>query len=263
MKHYHLNKSHLNQDRLNQDSLVKYHCAKIFSYELRRLLANRFTLGLALITAFYSYWIMNQEIILGVANTAPWSPWSFGVYMARVMPLLLTALLFFISFHTSGQARAVGTLTSAAAIPPARFRLIRMGAILTAFLLLTVIPVGYGWGFYAAVFRYTGFTALAAPLCFVLLPSASLVMGAGMLCGRHCPALLYVLMALVLAAGIITLPQWLDLFGAEYLASRPAELKMLDPAFQMTGGQVIGRGVMIAAGVGMMMWKTIPKRMVP
>ena len=71
---------------------------KIYYYELRRLLVNKFFLCLLLITAFYSYQTMSGEIILGIADTAPFSGWSYGVYLAKVLPLLLVSLLFFISF---------------------------------------------------------------------------------------------------------------------------------------------------------------------
>ena len=74
---------------------------KIFYYELRRLLGNRFTVGLLLVALLYGYWTMRGEILLGIANTAPFSPWSFGAYLAEMMPLLLVALLCFLSILTS------------------------------------------------------------------------------------------------------------------------------------------------------------------
>ncbi|MDE7243516.1 MAG: hypothetical protein K2O18_06010 [Oscillospiraceae bacterium] len=72
--------------------------AKIFRYELKRLLFNKFTAGLLVVIGFYSHWLMNGEVIAGIANTAPFSPWSFGYYLAKILPLLMLALLFFISF---------------------------------------------------------------------------------------------------------------------------------------------------------------------
>ena len=41
---------------------------KIFYYELRRLLGNRFTVGLLLVALLYGYWTMRGEILLGIAN---------------------------------------------------------------------------------------------------------------------------------------------------------------------------------------------------
>ena len=79
---------------------------KIFGYELRRLLGNKFSAGLAVLTLAYSYWVMNEEVILGIANTAPFSPWSFGVYLGRVMPVLAAALLCSSSPSTTPPRRS-------------------------------------------------------------------------------------------------------------------------------------------------------------
>ncbi|NLJ86477.1 MAG: hypothetical protein GX322_08550, partial [Firmicutes bacterium] len=46
---------------------------KLFGYELRRLLFNKFFIGLLVITGLYSYQILSGDIIVGVANTAPFS----------------------------------------------------------------------------------------------------------------------------------------------------------------------------------------------
>ena len=190
MKHYHLNKSHLNQDRLNQDSLVKYHCAKIFSYELRRLLANRFTPGPGPDHRLLQLLDHEPGNHPGRRQHRPLVPWSFGVYMARVMPLLLTALLFFISLpHPPDRPRAVGTLTQRRRHPAGPVPADPHGRHPDGLPAADRHPGGIWMGILCGSLPATPvFTALAAPLCFVLLPSASLVMGAGMLCGRHCPA---------------------------------------------------------------------------
>lgn len=59
---------------------------KIFRYELRRLLLNKLFGGILATTLFYGGLTLNQTTILGVANTAPFSPWSFGHYLAQMRP---------------------------------------------------------------------------------------------------------------------------------------------------------------------------------
>ncbi len=39
--------------------------SKVFGYELRRLLFNKFFFGLLAVTMFYSYLVMDSEIVLG------------------------------------------------------------------------------------------------------------------------------------------------------------------------------------------------------
>ena len=78
---------------------------KIFRYECRRLLWNKFFIGLAVVLLLYGAFVLHAVTILGVAHTAPFSPWSFGDYLSRMMPLLWIGMLFFLTFYTSPQAR--------------------------------------------------------------------------------------------------------------------------------------------------------------
>ena len=77
---------------------------KIFRYECRRLLWNKFFFGLMAVLLFYGWLTLNTATILGMAHTAPFSPWSFGDFLSRILPLLWIGTLFFLTFFTSGKA---------------------------------------------------------------------------------------------------------------------------------------------------------------
>ena len=59
---------------------------KIFQYEYRRLLLNKFFAGLVLVLLAYGATVLESATILGVSHTAPFSPWSFGDYLSRMCP---------------------------------------------------------------------------------------------------------------------------------------------------------------------------------
>ena len=61
---------------------------KIFKYELKRLLVNKVFAVLLVITAFYSWQVLDREIVMGVAYTAPFSQWSYGAFLGNILPLL-------------------------------------------------------------------------------------------------------------------------------------------------------------------------------
>ena len=222
---------------------------KIFYYECRRLLGNKFTVGLLAIIGVYSYLVMQEEVVFGISHTAPFSPWSFGVYLARLQPLLLVSLLFFVSFLSSKQAQAIKPLLEAACLKPVHYRLIRCGAIAAAFLLLSLVPVAYALYFYGRVFHFTAFHTLLAPLVFVLLPTFLLVLGLGLSGGQIHPMLVFALMPLILLVSILPLPGWLDFYGSSFLTAYPAALEGLDPPFQIATGQLIIKGLGIIAGI--------------
>lgn len=62
--------------------------SKIYCYECRRLLWNKFFGGLIVVLLCYGALVLRGVTILGVSHTAPFSPWSFGDYLSRMLPLL-------------------------------------------------------------------------------------------------------------------------------------------------------------------------------
>ena len=97
--------------------------SKIFRYECRRLLWNKFFIGLAVVLLLYGALVLHAVTILGVSHTAPFSPWSFGDYLSRMLPLLWIGMLFFLTFYTSPKARRAAVLTDAAPMPSEAVRL--------------------------------------------------------------------------------------------------------------------------------------------
>ena len=125
---------------------------KIFWYECRRLLCNKFFVGLTLVLLFYGWQVLSRVTVLGVSHTAPFSPWSFGDYLSRMLPLLWIGALFFLTFFTSGKARRAAVLTDATPVLPRNYALARCGAALvgTGILSLACLveaAVFYGWYF--------------------------------------------------------------------------------------------------------------------
>ena len=85
-----------------------------------------FFLGIALALLFYGWQVLGGVTILGVSHTAPFSPWSFGDYLSRMLPLLWIGALFFLTFFTSDKARRAAVLTNATQMPPNRYALARV-----------------------------------------------------------------------------------------------------------------------------------------
>lgn len=216
--------------------------SKILRYELRRILCNRIFAGLLVVTLCFGWGVLTGEVIWGIGDTAPFSPWSFGFYLSQVLPMILLSELFFLSFFTSAQERRVRALTAATPVKPFQYRLLRCAAVLAATLLLTLAMVAMGLWFYHSVFRINAFGGLAAPALFALAPPILLVLGLGLAVGRLHPAAVYLLMAAVLIAGLLP-------FAARFFSQTPRLLGTLDPAFTIPGKALAGRGVLLLGGV--------------
>lgn len=207
---------------------------KLFKYELRRLLINKFFLGLLVIAALYSKHLLETVVILGVSNTAPFSGWSYGMFLAKILPILLIALLFFVSFLYSKQEQGMSILRNATPINLRVLILLRCSAMIIGFFLIAVIPIGFSLWFYANNFHFTNFSSFILPILITLLPSMLFILGLGIIAGRLHPALLYVLMLFMLLFDYLPMPYIIDLFGSNFFQSFPLTLPLGadgEPAF--------------------------------
>lgn len=218
----------------------------IFRYELRRLLWNKIFFGILAVTAGWSWALLTGEVLLGTANTAPFSPWSFGSYLSRLLPLLCAGELFFLSFFTSGQERRTRVLTQAAPVDPRAYAAVRCAAVLTGTLLLWLAAVGAYALFCAVLFGWKDFLSLLPTALLVLAPPALFCAGAGWRLGRT--GLVCGLMAAVVLLTLLPLP---DAFGfalSGFFASYPKTLGVLDPPLCVPNGILLNRAVWTVLG---------------
>ncbi len=235
---------------------------KIFLYELRRILTNKFFVGLFIVTCIYSWQTLSGDIITGVANTAPFSAWSYGLYLGKTAPLLVITLLFFVTFLYSRKEKQVQSITSTTSFSPARYCLLRCAAMAVGYLLLSVAVIGISFFFYDWVFQFSDFGNLLLPILLILLPTFVFFLGLGMAAGRIFPPILYGIMLLVLIFGQIALPPVADLFGIQFYQSYPLTLPLGadgEPAFSVPASFWIGKILYLAAG-GLLMFAALFKK---
>lgn len=232
---------------------------KIFKYELRRLILNKFFIGLLIINLAYAQLILTGYIIAGVAYTAPFSPWSFGAYLARVMPISILTVLFLLTFYYSKKEKQTEVLTTATPVDLVHYTLVRSGAVAISFLIICILILGLSLYFYVSLFDYWNFASFILPTGLVLLPCFAFAMGIGNLAGRIHPGLIYALMLVTLVVGFGGITGNFDFFGYGYFSSYPISLPVgLDgePAFTVSIGFIIARMIYLSLGVILMIINT-------
>ena len=222
---------------------------KIYGYECRRLLWNKFFVGLALVLLCYGALVLRDVTILGTAHTAPFSPWSFGDYLSRMLPLLWIGMLFFLTVYTSPKARRAAVLTDAAPMPPGRCALVRCAAALTGTALLALFCIAEAAVFYGRTFGWYHWGSLALPALVTLLPPLVFALGSGALLGRLRPWLIYVWMLVPMACQTLPLPDVLGLWNGRFFSQYPLSLEILDPAFAVPAAMLLVQCALLAAGV--------------
>lgn len=227
---------------------------KIFRCELRRLLLNKLFIGILVISMVYGWLTLTTATILGTANTAPFSPWSFGEYLSRLLPMICLGELFFLSFFTSRQEQRVAAITQATPVHRRKYAAVRCGAVLVGTAVLALFIVGLCWGFYIHLFHFAGFAEFLAPLLLTLFPAAVFCLGLGWALGRVHPALVYVLMAAVFLLSWAPLPQALGFSLGSFFTDYPRTLGVLDPSFSVPASVLCGRAAYLFAGGAAFLW---------
>ena len=222
---------------------------KIFQYECKRLLWNKFFFGLLLVILFYGWQVLNSVTILGVSHTAPFSAWSFGDYLSRMLPLLWIGALFFLTFFTSGKARRVAVLTDATPVAPGRYALTRCAAALVGTGLLALACLAEAAVFYGRYFGWYGWGTLLLPALVTLVPSLVFALGSGWLLGLLRPWLLYAWMPVPFLLSVLPLPEFLGLLNGSIFLDRPLSFDILDPAFSLPIGTIAMQCVLFLVGI--------------
>lgn len=225
---------------------------KIYRYECRRLLWNQFFAGLTVVLLLYGALVLRGVTILGVSHTAPFSPWSFGDYLSRMLPLLWLGALTLLSFFTSPKARRAEVLTAAASMSPRRYALARCLAALTGTALLALLCLGQAALFYGWYFGWYGWGSLAFPTLVTLVPPLVFAMGSGWLLGKLRPWLLYAWMPAPFVCGLLPLPEAMGLWNGSFFTRYPLTLAGLDPAFSVPVSVLLVQCGLLAAGIGLL-----------
>lgn len=225
---------------------------KIYRYECRRLLWNQFFAGLTVVLLLYGALVLRGVTILGVSHTAPFSPWSFGDYLSRMLPLLWLGALTLLSFFTSPKARRAEVLTAAASMSPRRYALARCLAALTGTALLALLCLGQAALFYGWYFGWYGWGSLAFPTLVTLVPPLVFAMGSGWLLGKLRPWLLYTWMPAPFVCGLLPLPEAMGLWNGSFFIRYPLTLERLDPAFSAPVSVLLVQCGLLAAGIGLL-----------
>lgn len=229
---------------------------KIFLYECKRLILNKFFFGILFVLLFYGWQVLSNATILGVSHTAPFSAWSFGDYLSRMLPLLWIGALFFLTFFTSSKARRAAVLTDATQTSPRWYALARCGAALTGTVLLTLACLVESVVFYGRYFGWYAWGELLVPALVTLIPALVFALGSGWLLGRIRPWLIYVWMAVPFACMALPLPKTLSLWNGSFFTNYPLTLGILDPAFSLPVSVVLAQCGLLLCGIALLVYRS-------
>jgi len=208
--------------------------AKIFKYELKRLLLSKLFIALIFVNALFAWYVLNADTIIGVAFTAPFSVWSFGAYLAGVMPMFIMTTMFMLSFYFSNKEEQVAVLTSATPVDALKYMLVRGAVVVLCFLLLCLIAIAMSVYFYITYFDYWNFAVFIVPAIVTVIPGFVFLLGVGYWLARVRSWLLYMFIPVSFILSFAALPGAFDFFGGGFYRHFPLTLPVEvngEPAF--------------------------------
>ncbi len=223
--------------------------SKIIIYELRRLLWNKVFFGILVICLGFGFSLLQGEIIMGVSNTAPFSPWSFGSYLSQLIPVICLGELFFLTFFFSDKKRKVNSIIQTTPISPWHYALIRCGTVLAGTLLLAICAIILYLVSYSVLFGKFNYGALVFPAFLALFPVMLFCLGVGYKLGNIHSVFLYLLMFVVFVLSAMPIQPILDFSMGSFFKTQPLQLGILDPAFTVTYPLLCGRVMYTMVGV--------------
>lgn len=223
---------------------------KIFYYELKRMLRNKLFFGMLVVNGLFAWFTLSFDIIMGTACTAPFSVWSYCVYLGRTLPLVMITVLLLLANYYSRKQKQVEVLTSATPISSFCQIMIRTLAAGICSLLIALVVIVLALLFYVSFFRFHDFAAYILPSVLLPLPCFVFFASLGQLLGSIHRSLVYVLILLVFAIRIM--PGAFDFFGAGYFSTVPLTLPVGvdgEPAFQISVAFVAARVLYLVLGI--------------
>ncbi|MCR5727249.1 MAG: hypothetical protein K6G24_07270 [Lachnospiraceae bacterium] len=233
---------------------------RIYGYECRRLILNKFFIGISVLILVYGWQVIKNITILGVSFTAPFSAWSFGDYLSHMGVFLWIGILFLIGFYHTKAEKRRAVIFETAPVKPYVHELIRVGAILTVTVLLVIIICLPAVVFYGSVFDLYPEGMILCVTLFTLFPIAVFAIGSGKLLAHVGTPVLYIWMSVPFILKMIPLPESFGLLNGSFFTERPLSIEELDPEFSLTVGVIMVQSIVFILGVLMIFFKNKRKR---
>lgn len=192
----------------------------LLKYELYRLILTKKYFYMALLLTIWTIDILMRLVIDGFSSTAPFSEWSYTLFITLFAPILLVILILLCTSIFSEKEETVRNIIYSTPLSETKYYIMKGSAVALVFIITAAIPIIISFVYYAFLFEYTEYLNFILPILLFLIPSSIFIFGLSIALGKINVKLLYVLIPLTFVLGIINLrilPVWLDVFGNDYL----------------------------------------------
>lgn len=221
-------------------------------YELKRAVCSWLFFVMLSADAAYGWYVLTTDIIRGAAYTSPFSVWSFCTFTGKMLPLEVIIILLTEAHYYSIKQKKTEVLIMTAPVSSAQVMFMRSSVLFICFIILTAVTCTAAFVFYACFFGYYEFYVFIVPLMCMILPCFLFISALGHLIGRIHQWLIFLVIFLIFAAGLIHISNQFDLFSSGFFSDYPLTLPANadgEPDFCFDSLWLGARGFYVFAGI--------------
>lgn len=228
--------------------------AKILKYELKRIICSKIFAVTFIIGFFFSVIYLYTEIIQGVSGTAPFSQWSYCMFLCEINTILLLVLMLSCTGLFSRKEQSVREITSFTPLPQKKYIATKSFVLFIAYFILAFCCILISLVFYKTTFHFVNFKKFLLPILLILLPTFIFVSGTSMFLGSRSQRLLYAWIPIVLIWSLIgtSSTPFIDIFAKGYITYMPAGLPVDsfgEPVFSLSFDFIMSRLLITVIGI--------------
>ena len=193
----------------------------LLRYEIKRIVWSKKYLYIVLLIVASTYDSLTRLIIGGYMGTAPFSDWSYTLFLNLISPLLMVSMIFIISSTFNDKEMRARSIIFSSPITQTKYYILKSFAVFVIFILTSLVPISMSFIYYKIMFGYGAFGSFIKLIFIFLFPTFIFLLGLSMLLGKINVKLIYGLVTVVFLIGFLNLggdivPVWADIFGNNF-----------------------------------------------
>ena len=193
----------------------------VLKFEIKRTVWSKKYLYILLLIVASTYDSLTRLITGGYMGTAPFSDWSYTLFLNLISPLLMASMIFVISSTFNDKEMRVRSIVFSSPISQTQYYILKSSAIFATFMLTSLVPICMSFIYYKTMFGYNEFGSFIKLIFTFLFPTFIFFLGLSMFLGKINIKLIYGLLPIAFLMGTLNLghnmvPMWADIFGNNF-----------------------------------------------
>lgn len=193
----------------------------ILVYEIKRIVWSKKYLYILLLIVASTYDSLTRLITGGYMGTAPFSDWSYTLFLNLIAPLLMVSMIFIISSTFNDKEMRARSIIFSSPISQTQYYILKSSAVFVTFIFTSLVPILMSFIYYKTMFGYNEFGSFIKLIFTFLFPTFIFFLGLSMFLGKINIKLIYGLLPIAFLMGALNLgnnmvPMWADIFGNNF-----------------------------------------------